>query len=304
MNNKNMLVFSISFLVIITFAIFCQGADTDPVNLQNQIESKLLKNNEGHGGIFFKPGVTCVLKTDNRLEVKVTMPENLKNCDLSALSILPSNDDFDLWLTVPDGNLPMLSNKKVKFLYIEKSSSIGTINISGIAQNKDIDDLCLIGVSERDVKTLPVLPSLISLSVNFSQPSRFDLSVVNNYPKIKRLSFTNVKDFSSTSEPLPNIMLSLGLVKCSDYSLIKTLSFQDLMFSDMEIDIDMVAQYQGNTLKTLTLRKCHLKNTAMLEKIKNLNKLIVLSCSPQDKEIIEKLPIKEKKVILDIGGKL
>lgn len=303
MNNKNLLVFSISFFVIIAFAIFCQGSDTEPINLQKQIESKLLKDNEGHG-VIFKPGVTCVLKTDNRLEVKVTMPENLKNCDLSALSILPSNKDCDIWLTVPDGNLPVLSNKKVNFLYIEKSSSIGTINISGIAQNKDIDDLCLIGVSERDVKTLPVLPSLIYLSVNFSQPSCFDLSTVNNYPQIKRLSFTNVKKFSSIAKPLSNIMLSLGLLKCYDYSLIKTFSFQDLMLSDMEIDIDMVAQYQGNTLKTLTLRKCHLKNTAMLEKIKSLNKLIVLSCSPQDKEIIEKLPIKEKKVVLDIGSKL
>lgn len=284
------IIVSVIILIVSFYLILNADYQVNMVDLEKKITAQIIKDNPSK--FKYTPGVTCRTINKDHKEVKITLYTDLKNCNLKCLALLAEEYNYDLWLTVPGGEMSKLKNKKIKNLYIEKNGS-GIFDLSALENDKNIKTLKLIAITQLDLKNFPMLPNLTSFSLKFDSPEVFDFALLSLDKKIENLSFVNVSDFKNVKNV--SELSSLGLINCSVNNIIKKIQTNLLIVSKGNIDLNILKHQKK--LKKLILRQCNLNNIENLKDLKTLEELIIIDCKPDNiSDSIKSLQIKKIKL--------
>jgi hypothetical protein len=215
----------------------------------------------------------------------IALPAKLKNCNLSAFSMLSEERNLlgRVKIVVPNGSFPHIDAEIISSFYLQlKTPGIFKYGTLVIEQNGEggLDLSGLQGIKASNLKiTVNHLSSLVSLKKNeyvksiatgFTKKGDFDFKVLNMFPNLLTGYIYNADKFINFPK-YSFRKVSLKFYNCYDYKFLSSIrTDRSITLNSMSLDMIKIGKLLAENPNSLTLilKNCLVVNFQTVEKIK------------------------------------
>lgn len=266
------------FLLILfsIFTVFPIHAKDIYVSSYHRLKEKLLFHNQdikkkSHISVYVErhsyfPEKVLKIYFDNR-----AMSANKgKTVKLDFLGkYIKDNNITGLSLNVPDCDLSFVSKLKIDLLAISYQIDFDFTSLKNTNVKRFI-----YGPHEFGSKSLPDFPNLEDLSLSLISRKKFDISLLDRYPKLKKLRLSNVQITGTLDQKIIDNIVLLSMHGQGYETLLR--APQLISLSLIRDTVDLKDIYDINPkLKAIELFYCKLQNIDFLSKLKHLQAVTI-----------------------------
>ncbi|MCY6369474.1 hypothetical protein [Clostridium ganghwense] len=198
-----------------------------------------------------------------------------------------------------DGGITLENLQKIRFIDIKSFRDV--INLEGIEQLKNLEQIKIYNIRDKKIKNLNLISSLTKVTkISFYGSKVKDLSNIGQMNSVEELHFRNIEKWDIEEEKtyetfsmdnFPNLkQLFINKINFKNFYTIKSLKYLDkLCVSDCEIgSLDGIENFTD--LKKLYLYNVNIKNINHIKKLKSLEEIFLEDVDDKTIQELKGLP--------------